>query len=86
LAVLPANWLNSLKKENTLFSIASSALLRTRRGDQIIAETNNGGEMVKNTLRMIDPSVPFGAVWASQGGARCKRGESHAQDETVLKR
>lgn len=43
------------------------ALLRTRRGDRIIAETNNGGEMVENTLRMIDPNVPFGAVWASRG-------------------
>ena len=36
-------------------------------GDRIIAETNNGGEMVENTLRMIDPSVPFSAIWASRG-------------------
>ncbi len=42
-------------------------LLRARRGDRIIAETNNGGDMVENTLRMIDSSVPFRAVWASRG-------------------
>ena len=33
-------------------------LLRERMGDRIIAETNNGGEMVENTLRMVDASVP----------------------------
>ena len=37
-----------------------------RRDDRIIAETNNGGEMVENTLRMIDPSVPCRSVWASR--------------------
>jgi len=42
-------------------------LLRYRRGDRIIAERNNGGEMVENTLRMIDPNVPFRSVWASRG-------------------
>jgi phage terminase large subunit-like protein len=43
------------------------SLLRERMGDRIIAETNNGGEMVENTLRMIDPSVPYASVWASRG-------------------
>ncbi len=42
-------------------------LLRARRGDRIIAESNNGGEMVENTLRMLDSTVPFRAVWASRG-------------------
>jgi predicted phage terminase large subunit-like protein len=42
-------------------------LLHQRMGDRIIAETNNGGEMVENTLRMVDPSVPYSAVWASRG-------------------
>jgi len=42
-------------------------LLHQRMGDGIIAETNNGGEMVENTLRMVDPSVPYSAVWASRG-------------------
>ena len=42
-------------------------LLRERMGDRIIAETNNGGAMVENTLRMVDPSVPYSPVWASRG-------------------
>lgn len=42
-------------------------LLRERMGDRIIAETNNGGEMVEHTLRMVDTSVPYSAVWASRG-------------------
>ena len=35
--------------------------------DRIVAEVNNGGEMVEATLRMIDPAVPFRAVRASRG-------------------
>jgi phage terminase large subunit-like protein len=37
--------------------------------DRIIAEVNNGGEMVEATLRMIDPNVPFSAVRAARGKA-----------------
>lgn len=36
-------------------------------GDRIIAETNNGGEMVEHTLRTIDPLIPYKAVHASRG-------------------
>ena len=43
------------------------ALLRERMGDRIIAETNNGGEMVEHTLGMVDSTVPFSAVWAARG-------------------
>jgi phage terminase large subunit-like protein len=35
--------------------------------DQIVAEKNNGGDMVKFTLRTVDPSVPVKIVWASRG-------------------
>jgi len=35
--------------------------------DRIIAEVNNGGDMVGYTLRTILPSVPFTAVHASRG-------------------
>jgi len=42
------------------------SLLRERRGDRLIAEINNGGEMVENTLRMVDASVPYRSVWASR--------------------
>ena len=43
------------------------SLYHARRADRIIAETNNGGEMVENTIRMVDPTVAYGSVWASRG-------------------
>jgi predicted phage terminase large subunit-like protein len=43
------------------------AAYRRHAADRIVAEVNNGGEMVENTLRMIDPNVPFTAVHASRG-------------------
>jgi phage terminase large subunit-like protein len=35
--------------------------------DRIVAEVNNGGEMVEATLRVIDPNLAFAAVHASRG-------------------
>jgi len=35
--------------------------------DRIVAEVNQGGEMVQNTIRTIDANVPFTAVHASRG-------------------
>jgi phage terminase large subunit-like protein len=35
--------------------------------DRIVAEVNNGGEMVEATLRIVDPKVPFSAVHAARG-------------------
>jgi phage terminase large subunit-like protein len=37
------------------------------QADRIVAEINNGGDMVEATLRMIDPNVPFSAVRATRG-------------------
>jgi len=37
--------------------------------DRIIAESNNGGEMVAQTLRTVDPAVPIRLVTASRGKA-----------------
>jgi phage terminase large subunit-like protein len=42
-------------------------LYHERRADRIVAETNNGGEMVEATVRAVDPRVPFRSVWASRG-------------------
>jgi phage terminase large subunit-like protein len=42
---------------------------RTHRADRIVAEVNNGGEMVAMTLRIVDPDVPFRAVHAAHGKA-----------------
>lgn len=41
----------------------------THAADRIVAEVNNGGEMVEATLRMVDPNVPFSAVRAARGKA-----------------
>lgn len=35
--------------------------------DRIIAETNNGGEMVERVLRIVDRTIPYKAVHASRG-------------------
>lgn len=35
--------------------------------DKIVAEKNNGGEMVSLTIRTVDASVPVTLVWASRG-------------------
>jgi phage terminase large subunit-like protein len=43
------------------------AAYRTHRADRIVAEVNNGGDMVGATLRMVDRSVAFTAVRASRG-------------------
>jgi hypothetical protein len=40
---------------------------RQHGADRIVAEVNNGGEMVEATLRTIDANVPFTAVHASRG-------------------
>jgi phage terminase large subunit-like protein len=36
-------------------------------GDRIVAEVNNGGDLVSTVLRTIDPSVPVRTVHASRG-------------------
>jgi predicted phage terminase large subunit-like protein len=43
------------------------AAYRRCQADRIVAETNQGGEMVEATLRMIDPDVPYSGVHASRG-------------------
>lgn len=39
------------------------------RADRIVAEVNNGGEMVEATIRQVDANVPYRAVHASRGKA-----------------
>jgi phage terminase large subunit-like protein len=43
------------------------SLYRARQADRVVAEVNNGGDMVENTLRMVDRNVSYGRVWASKG-------------------
>lgn len=37
------------------------------RADRIVAEKNQGGQMVESTLRVVDPNVPIKLVHASRG-------------------
>ena len=43
------------------------SLYRARQADRVVAEIYNGGDMVENTLRMVDRDVSYGRVWASKG-------------------
>jgi phage terminase large subunit-like protein len=36
------------------------------KADRLIAEHNNGGEMVEATIRTVDPNVSYREVWASR--------------------
>ncbi len=40
---------------------------RDYKGDRVVGEVNNGGEMVELTLRTIDQLIPYKAVHASRG-------------------
>lgn len=37
------------------------------KGDRIIGEQNNGGDLVKRTVHTVDPNAPYKAVHASKG-------------------
>lgn len=37
------------------------------RADRVVAEVNNGGDLVEVTLRAVDPSVPYRKLHASRG-------------------
>ena len=43
------------------------AAYQAHRADRIVAERNNGGDMVEATIRMVDANVPVTTVWASRG-------------------
>lgn len=43
------------------------AALHERKADRIIAEVNNGGDLVERVIRTVDPRVPYKAVRASRG-------------------
>lgn len=45
------------------------AAYHARRADRVVAEVNNGGDLVEATLRMVDAAVAYRAVRASRGKA-----------------
>jgi phage terminase large subunit-like protein len=51
----------------TEWARASIGMYRQYKADRIVAEVNNGGDMVEATVRMVDPNVSYKAVHASRG-------------------
>lgn len=46
---------------------AAIAAYHRFEADRVIAEVNQGGDMVEHTLRAVDPAIPYRAVRASRG-------------------
>ena len=46
---------------------AAIAAFHSFKADRIVAESNQGGDMVAHTLRTVDPDVPIKMVHASRG-------------------
>jgi phage terminase large subunit-like protein len=63
--------LNDLSGRYTPTEWAKKAIAAYRlyKADRIVAEINNGGEMVEATLRSIDADIPYRGVHASRGKA-----------------
>lgn len=61
--------LEDLSMRGTPHAWGSRAVMayHSHRADRLVAETNNGGEMVELTIRTIDPQVSYRAVTASRG-------------------
>jgi predicted phage terminase large subunit-like protein len=51
----------------TEWARAAVAAYHSHAADRIVAEVNNGGEMVEATVRVVDPGVPCPAVHAARG-------------------
>ena len=49
------------------WAAAAVAAVETYQADRLVAEVNQGGQMVAEVVRQIDPMVPFKAVHASRG-------------------
>ena len=45
----------------------AAAAYQAHGADRVVAEINNGGELVETTLRVIDPNLAFRAVHAARG-------------------
>lgn len=57
----------TLRASPNRWATEAIALYHELKADRIVAEVNNGGEMVGQVLRSIDPSIAYKAVHASRG-------------------
>jgi phage terminase large subunit-like protein len=51
----------------TEWARSAIGLYRQYKADRVVAEVNNGGDMVEATVRMVDPNVSYSAVRATRG-------------------
>ena len=58
---------NSLRGSPNDWGRAAIAAYHSHKADLIVAEANQGGDMVLHTLRTVDPEVPVKMVHASRG-------------------
>jgi phage terminase large subunit-like protein len=58
---------DSLKQTPDAWGKKAIEAFRTHKADLIVAETNNGGDMIPHLILGIDPSVPVKKVHASKG-------------------
>lgn len=57
----------SMRASPATWARAAIDAYHRHHADRIVAEVNNGGEMVEYVIHSIDPSVPYTAVHASRG-------------------
>ena len=57
----------SCKESPAKWAEIGVGMLKRLRGDRIIGEVNNGGDLVERNIRVIDGTAPFRAVRASRG-------------------
>ncbi len=58
---------DSLRGSPATWAKEAVAAYRRHKADRIVAETNNGGEMVEFVVRSVDPNVSYTSVTASRG-------------------
>ncbi|MGR3568682.1 MAG: DNA-packaging protein [Pseudooceanicola nanhaiensis] len=51
------------------WAAAAIAALRRHGGERLVAEVNQGGDLVESVIRQVDPMVPFRKVHATRGKA-----------------
>ena len=60
---------SSLQGSPNAWAVAVSRTYHKWKGDRVIGEVNNGGDLVEVNLRTVDRAIPFRAVHASRGKA-----------------
>jgi phage terminase large subunit-like protein len=57
----------SCRKSPSAWAGIAIEAYRRHQADKIVAERNNGGDLVESNIRSVDPNVAYSSVWASRG-------------------